>query len=57
VHATEENSPRNLAGVLALQEKGLGLAVDEAEGLTKRISWSLVSILDHYFETSSPAAG
>lgn len=33
VHATEENGPGDLAGVLALKEKGLGLTVDETERL------------------------
>ena len=33
VLATEENSPGNAAGVLALEEERLGLAVLEAEDL------------------------
>jgi hypothetical protein len=33
VHAAEENGPGDLTGVLALQEEGLGLTVDETEGL------------------------
>lgn len=31
--ATEENGPRDPAGVLALEEKRLGLSVEETEGL------------------------
>ena len=31
--ATEEHSPRNPAGVLALEEEGLGLSVEETEDL------------------------
>ena len=31
--ATEEDGPRNPAGVLALEEKRLGLSVDETEDL------------------------
>lgn len=34
--ATAENSPRDLAGVLALKEKRLGLAALEAEDLAVR---------------------
>jgi hypothetical protein len=33
VLATEENGPGNAAGVLALEEEGLGLSVDETEDL------------------------
>lgn len=34
--ATAENSPRDLAGVLALEEKRLGLSVLETEDLAVR---------------------
>lgn len=37
VHATVDLGPGNLAGVLALEEEGLGLGAREAEGLN--VSW------------------
>jgi hypothetical protein len=36
VHAAEENSPGDLARVLALQEERLSLAVDETERLKRK---------------------